>query len=129
MTIIAPKKICRNCKNEYIDFTKRKVGKTCSKACASFLMVSVRKINGSFKRSDEQNRKMVETMDLLRKEGKWQISSKAKKRLSDNLTPAWHFGTMKQQTQATCMNKYGVSHHMKTEFHKKETPCFIRGKK
>lgn len=46
-------KSCANCKDEYLDKTKRKVGKTCSKKCACELAVRIRKEKGSYVRTEK----------------------------------------------------------------------------
>ena len=68
------KKICRACGLEYEDLTKRKVGRTCSKKCANELGVLARKQKGSYKRTKEQNRKMVASMQTLRADGGYKFT-------------------------------------------------------
>lgn len=51
-------KFCKNCSKAYYDDTKRIVGTTCSKDCASQLMSATRNKNGSYKQSDEQKEKI-----------------------------------------------------------------------
>lgn len=112
------KKVCINCGVEYIDVTKRKVGKTCSKACASALMTKRRKENGSYSRTQEQNEKMIASIAKLREEGKWSISEEAKRRLSEKMKEAWRSGQMKN-----------AGLHMKTAEHKERNSKLHSGKK
>ena len=111
-------KICIKCGIAYIDTTKRKVGKTCSKTCASILMTERRKTNGSYKRTKEQNDKMVVSITKLREEGKWVISEEAKQRLSTKLKKAWNTGQMKN-----------AGLHMKTAEHKERNSKLHTGRK
>lgn len=65
-------KRCNWCAVEYVDVTKRNVGMTCSKTCASAMMVSKRKANGSFARTEEQNQKLSDTLRARPKTAKLQ---------------------------------------------------------
>lgn len=47
------KKVCANCSSSYIDTSKWKRGKTCSKQCASALMKQVRYSEGTYVRAKE----------------------------------------------------------------------------
>jgi len=52
-------KVCLWCKQEFRDKSKRLTQNTCSKSCSRALGVATRKHKGSYKRTEEQNRKMV----------------------------------------------------------------------
>lgn len=65
-------KRCAHCDKEYVDVTKRNVGTTCSKTCATINMVATRKTNGSYERSDEQNAKLSMTLKAKYATGEWQ---------------------------------------------------------
>jgi hypothetical protein len=106
-------KICVICGKEYTDTTKRNVGKTCSKKCAYVFSVNQRQAKGSYKRTEEQNKKMVETMQKVREAGGGKISDEQRKILSEKLKNAWASGEQAKKQKQTCLDKYGVDHHMK----------------
>lgn len=106
-------KNCVICGKAYIDTTKRNVGKTCSKECAYIFGVNQRHAKGSYERTEEQNRKMAEAMQKVREAGGWQISDEKKKMLSEKLKNAWASGEQAKKQKQTCIEKYGVEHHMK----------------
>jgi hypothetical protein len=106
-------KNCVICDKAYIDTTKRNVGKTCSKQCAYVFGVSQRHAKGSYERTEEQNRKMVEAMQKIREAGGCQISDEKKKLLSEKLKKSWASGEQAKKQKKTCIEKYGVEHHMK----------------
>lgn len=107
-------KVCCWCQKPYIDNTKRTAGKTCSKDCAYNYGVAARKENGSYKRTEEQNKRMVESMHTVRQNGGGKLSQEgieniraaAKKRGGDPL-----FG---EKMKGTYMEKYGVQHWSQT---------------
>lgn len=54
-------KTCLRCGCEYSDITQRSVGKCCSSTCSSALMAAKRHANGTYVRTEEQNRKTAES--------------------------------------------------------------------
>lgn len=121
-------KRCIQCNVSYFDETKRKVGKTCSKVCASALMVQKRKEAGNYKRTQEQNRKMVSSIKKLRDAGFCQISNKARRKMSFLMKKRWQEGIMSKASKEACLTKYGVEHHMKTPEHRLRNSKLHTGK-
>jgi hypothetical protein len=122
-------KECIFCQKSFFDKTKRKMSKTCCKTCASAFSVLKRKQNGSYKRTPEQNRKMVETFAALRLEGKATISKEKKKFLSEQLKERWKNGSMKEKTEKSFLKKCGKTHWTKTDWGKEKISKIHKGKK
>lgn len=74
-------KRCAWCSAEYVDVTKRNVGKTCSKICASAWMVQKRKTNDSYTRTEEQNAKLSTTLREKRSRGEIKLSEEGRRRV------------------------------------------------
>jgi len=70
-------KECCVCQKEYIDTTKRKVGKTCSKECAKKLSVAKRKENGTYTQTEEQKAKISESLKAAYASGKHSVTIEA----------------------------------------------------
>lgn len=108
-------KQCVWCKQLYVDVTKRKVGRTCSKKCASSWMVEKRRLNGSYVRTQEQNEKASKTLlNKSKTEGFWvspesrklgQEKTKKTKLLTDPETGEFLYLKKKK---LTCLERYGV---------------------
>lgn len=108
-------KQCVWCNKPYVDVTKRKVGKTCSKECASLWMVQKRKNNGSYTRTQQQNERLSKTLlNKSKTEGFWvspesrklgQEKTKKTKLLTDPETGEFLYLKKKK---LTCLEKYGV---------------------
>jgi len=108
-------KECLWCKNTFQDTSFRLSQKTCSRSCALALGVSTRKQCGSYKRTKEQNKKMIDTFKKLRLEGKAVISKEKRNKLSKLLKDRWENGEMKEAVRKTSIEKYGVEHPMQAE--------------
>jgi len=121
-------KSCSWCNRNFYDVSNRLTQSTCSKTCSRTLGVATRQQKGSYKRTKEQNKKMVASMQNLRKEGKAVISVEAKAKLSKLLKERWSSGKMHNDSKATCLIKYGVDHWMKTEQGKAHTRKLHTGK-
>lgn len=61
-------KMCSYCGTQFCDISKRNVGSTCTKECASALMSYTRHENGSYVRTEEQNRLMSESLRRTNRE-------------------------------------------------------------
>ncbi len=123
------KKTCVYCKKEYLDKTKRKVGKTCSKKCAKELGVKVRKQKGSYKRTKEQNEKMVATIKKLREQGLALQSPEGREKISKLMKKRWTDENYRKNLKKTYLEKYGVEHHMKTKEHRERQSKLHTGRK
>jgi hypothetical protein len=115
-------KQCVWCNKPYVDVTKRKVGKTCSKQCASSWMVQKRKNNGSYARTQQQNERLSKTLlNKSKTEGFW-VSPEAQKlgqeksKLSNSIideSTGERFSLTKKKL--TCLEKYGVEFPQTTD--------------
>lgn len=104
-------KICVNCNKNYEDLTKRKVGKTCSKTCASFLMTKTRKQNESYKMTEEQKEKISFSIKESYKNGSRKITiEKAIESVRDKTRTKERIRKQKQ----TNLKKYGTEHWSQT---------------
>lgn len=108
-------KVCAYCGAQYVDTTKRLVGRTCSKACACALGVATRMKNDSYERTPEQNRKLSASMKLKYADGWQPASSEWKQRRSEDMKRRWASGLMASQTKAAALKKYGVEHWTKSD--------------
>lgn len=121
-------KICYMCQEEYSDNTKRKTGKTCSKKCAILLSVMTRKNNGTYIRTEEQNKRMIASIKRIRANGGMKLSKTgienirkaAKQRGGDPM-----FG---EKMKGTHMKKHGVHHWTQTEKGRKRLSEIHTGK-
>lgn len=107
-------KICEFCKKEYLDTTKKQVGISCSKTCASQLMVLKRHSEGSYIRTEEQNRRMVEAMKAVRANGGCRWSDKAKKEAKLRSQNPEIRGKITAKARETYIQKCGVGHWSQT---------------
>lgn len=110
----AQQKKCNICNKEFLDKTKLKQQAEC-KSCKLKKGVKTRKANGSYERTEEQNKKLSETLKRQYDNGERKFSKEALEKLSKGLTERWSSGEMKKKSQETCMKKYGVTHWTKTK--------------
>jgi len=104
-------KICLNCGEYYQDITKRKVGKTCSKQCASQLMVNKRNKNGSYIMNLEQKQKISSSLKESYENGSRLVTiSEAHEAVKDKDRTCERIKRQKQ----TNVKKYGVEHWSQT---------------
>ena len=106
-------KICILCNEEFKDTSKKKMVTTC-KECIYKKMVNLRKEKGSYTRTEEQNRKMVETFREKREKGEIKFSEESLKKLSFLLKERWKDGSMKEKSNKTSLEKYGFDHWTKS---------------
>jgi len=105
-------KKCNICNKEFLDKTKLKQQTDC-KSCKLKKGVKTRKSNGSYERTEEQNKKLSETLKRQYDNGERKFSKEALEKLSKGLTERWASGEMKNKSQETCLKKYGVDHWTK----------------
>lgn len=103
-------KICIWCNVSWFDKTKRLIAKTCSKECAKKYAVSKRKQKGSYVRTEEQNKKMIETMQKL---GHIKYADDNKKKFVIKLKQNWQDSEYREMMRLSTEKKYGI-HHTKT---------------
>ncbi len=147
-------KICKNCNKKYYDNTKRFVGFTCSKICASELMVKKRKETGSYIVSAEHAQKIKDKVlysyntdpEELVKNGiglhfykykndenyRNEINERTKKTNIKKYGADYFNQTneYKEKVKKTSLEKYGVDHFTQNELVKnkvKETNIKIYG--
>lgn len=101
-------KICANCNVEFCDVTKRYTGKCCTRACSYSLMSKTRKQNNSYVRTNEQNKKMVETTRQRYGSFASLQTEKSKKKNSLANKQARSSGIVLSKTKATNIERYGV---------------------
>lgn len=121
-------KTCAWCSVSFTDTSKRLSQKTCSSKCARQWGVAKRKENGTYKRTKDQNKKMVVSLQKARREGRWKISEEKKKKLSKQLKERWESGKMINDSRATCLERYGVEHWTQTEEWRKRASQIHKGK-
>jgi hypothetical protein len=121
-------KICIHCNEEFKDTSKKKLVKTC-KTCIYKKMVDIRKEKGSYIRTDEQNKKMVETFRIKREKGEIKFSEESLKKLSYLLKERWKDGSMKEKSNKTSLEKYGFDHWAKSIEGKEKISKFKKNKK
>ena len=110
------KKKCANCGIGYIDSTKRKVGKTCSKKCASALAVAKRKANmGGSYHTEEWARRRSEKYKGKGLPGT--NTAEQRERSSTRMAEAWKSGKLNSE-----------NHWAKTEEGKKKISDLHSGK-
>lgn len=83
-------KVCKFCKTEFSDITKRNSRNTCSNECDYASMAATRKAKGSYVQSDEQKQKKSQSLkrthaahDLFSAERRFQMSETMKKTWSE----------------------------------------------
>lgn len=135
-------KVCVECGNSYQDTTKRNTSKTCSKACSNAKMVRTRKANGSYKRTAEQNAKMVATTrqrygsfaacqteasrEKNRQSSKAMWTDEFRERMKQvnleryGVENVYQADAIKEKIRQSNIEKYGVDHWMKTEEGRKQ---------
>lgn len=103
-------KNCVYCGDTFLDITKRGLSRTCGKKCARALGVAKRRANGTYVRTEEQNRKSVET--CLRKYGQGSAPKtiEGRARMSAGLKSRWADGSMQEKSRESCRRKYGTDH-------------------
>lgn len=108
-------KICAYCGEHFYDDSKRPdAGTCCSKEHSYALMSKTRHERGSYKQTEEQNRKRVATIRTRHGSFAACQTQDSRKKCSERSKLAWHLGLMEKLEKA-CLIKYGVTHWMKTE--------------
>lgn len=90
------------------------MSRTCSKKCAYELGVKTRKNKGSYKRTEEQNKKLSKTLKEKYNPNTPDVIQKFVVRVKK----MWETGEMKRKQEKTCYKKYGTNHHMKSPYYK-----------
>lgn len=107
-------KTCDTCNDAFLDRSKLKQQTTC-RNCILAKGVATRKENGSYDRTEEQNKKASETLKAKYASGERKFSQEAIENLSKSLTQRWKSGEMRKKSQETCLKKYGVDHWTKSK--------------
>jgi len=110
------KKVCDCCNQVFNDTSKKKLVTTC-KGCVYKKMVETRHTNESYSRTEEQNKKLSETLKEKYKNG-WNEkvnTPRLRAKNSRRMKKMWSSGKMQQMTKQTCLKKYGVEHWMQTD--------------
>lgn len=107
-------KNCKACKKLFCDISVKGEMNCCGNHCKHLYSAMVRKKNGSYIRTKEQNEKMVATMieKYADSTGKMRgrITKNGREMLSKNLKNRWQNGTMLSQSQQTSLKNYGSLH-------------------
>jgi hypothetical protein len=114
-------KTCAQCSTEYCDITKRFVGVACSQECASKMMTSKRRQNGSYTRTPEQNEKVSVVLKQQYASGERKPTTEAM------LSVGWDSERLKKREQ-TYQEHYGVTHWSKTQEGRKRISQVHTGK-
>lgn len=114
--VIRRHKVCAYCHVEFCDISLRPDASTCcTKKCARDKSISTRRQNGSYKRTDEMNKKSVET--FRRNNGSHRdvcLRPDVRKKISIAVKEAWRSGRAQSATVKTSIEKWGVSHWTKS---------------
>jgi hypothetical protein len=121
-------KTCKICNQVFQDTSKKKLVDTCTE-CVRKKMVSTRKNKGSYTRTEEQNKKLSETLKKKYEDG-WNPNTKEhKEKLSKIMKNAWASGDFKRKSKETCRQKYGTDHWMKISEAKLKFSDIFTGRK
>ena len=77
-------------------------------------MVIVRKMNGSYKRTKEQNIKMVRSLKKTYEERGYTLSKEHRESNSNSFKRRWASGEQQEKVRKTYLEKYGVDHWTKS---------------
>lgn len=121
-------KTCSICHELFFDKSKRKTSIKCIK-CSRKEGVETRQRKGSYKRTDEQNKKMSLTFQLLRSQGKAKISDDAREKMSKEFSERWKSDEFREKVKKGYTAKYGVDHYMKSDFAKSKFSALYKGRK
>ena len=124
----AVEKVCVTCDQKFLDKSKKKLVVKCT-PCFRKEGVAKRRSNGSYTRSEEQNRKMVETLQKIRAEGGGKISEEKKAEMSKDLSERWKSEAFREKVKRGYIEKYGVEHWTKLPESKEEMRRKRKGKK
>jgi hypothetical protein len=119
-------KTCAVCSEEFQDTSKKKQVMKCS-ACIQTGMVATRMANGSYVRTDEQNAKMVASMQAVRDAGGGQMSDETKQRMSEDLASRWKSEEFREKVKQGYITNHGTEHWTQTATAKKLLA--VRGRK
>lgn len=107
-------KICKICSQTFQDTSKKKLVDTCTN-CVHKKMTKTRRDRGSYKRTDEQNKKLSATLKKKYEDGWNPNTAEHKAKLSRLMKEAWASGDFERKSKETCFEKYGTEHWMKSE--------------
>lgn len=122
----AVEKTCVVCACLFQDATKKRLALKC-KDCIYKCGVQTRRQKGSYKRSDRQNGRLSETLQLKYAAGWNPNSEEHRAKLSISMKARWQSGRMRSETAKTCQMKYGVDHWMKSDAARAMTSRRSRG--
>ena len=88
-------KVCPYCGYDYSDVTQRSTGKCCSRECTYAYGANIRNINGSYERTEEQNRKTSESCKRTYAE-RDVFTPELRKHISEQSRAAWQRGAMQK---------------------------------
>ena len=112
-------KTCINCGIEYVDSTKRNVGKTCSKKCGHEYGAKIRKQNGTYVQTEERKKQQSQILKEKYKNGEMSCSDETKKKLSDLNKEIWKdpekTNKRKELIKKISLEKYGVEHYTQAQ--------------
>ena len=77
-------------------------------------MVATRMANGSYVRTDEQNKKLSESLKEMYARGDGVISDSARKQMSKDLTARWKTDVFRKKVKQGYLDNHGVEHWTKT---------------
>jgi len=106
-------KICKDCKNEFDDTSKKKLVERC-RPCINAGMVATRREQGSYQRTDEQNKKVSKTIKEKYESGWNPNTQEHREKMSNDMKLRWKNGTMKEKSRKTFLENWGEEHWTKS---------------
>lgn len=124
----AVEKVCVTCDQKFLDKSKKKLVAKCA-PCFRKEGVAKRRSNGSYVRTEEQNRKLGVTRKRMIADGTWKISDEAKSRMSENLSQKWKSEEFREKVKRGYVENCGSEHWTKTAEGKKKMSLDRKGQK
>lgn len=110
---VSIEKFCAVCADTFQDSSKKGLVTKC-KTCIYKSGVQTRRKKGTYERTELQNKRLSETLQLKYAEGWNPNSDTHRAKLSISMRARWQSGRMRSETAKTCQLKYGVDHWMKS---------------
>lgn len=107
-------KHCVSCNQLFLDKSKKKMVAKCT-TCFRKEGVEKRKRNGSYVRTEEQNRKMVETFREIRASGGGKISEEKRAEMSKSLSERWKNEDFREKVKLGYQKSFGCDHWSKSD--------------
>ena len=107
-------KECVTCNQKFLDKSKKKLVAKCT-PCFRKEGVAKRRSNGSYVRTEEQNRKMVETFREIRAAGRGKISEEKRAEMSKGLSERWKNEDFREKVKLGYQKGFGCDHWSKSE--------------